>query len=314
MGLTVSTVAPTLRLTTRAAIKAELSGTFTAADDLLIDSFLDQASAAIVSHTRRMFARESYTETLGGYGDIRLQLARTPVVAVTVLTIMSNVVTDFGIEDEDKGWLYMRCFAGTSGFSWQRTQFPWTAGRYIGLSGSGAWLDQGTPLPDQEIPSISVDYTAGYILPSQFLSAVTISAANADSSFNDSASGFPVLLKAGDIVETSGFTNAANNSRWLVTGTPTTAKIVVTGTVTTEAAGATVAVKFRPPSSHRPFDDVEKACIEVVKSWYLSRKDDSNIVEKHAGPMGLRYGEGASGNGALPPTAVALLRNWVRAA
>lgn len=314
MGLTVSTVAPTLDLTTLAAVKAELGGTFSAGDDAVLSNLITQASSGIVSHCRRPFARESYTETLGGYGDIRLQLARTPLAEVTALTIMSNVVTDFGIEDADKGWLYMRCWAGTSSFSWQRTQFPWTAGRYVGLSGSGAWLDQGTPLPRQEMPSISVDYTAGYILPSQFLVAkTTISASAIDNSFNDSASGFPALLKAGDIIEPSGFVATANNRRWLVTGTPTTAKVIVSGTVTTEAAGASVTVKFRPPSSHRSFDDVEKACIEAVKTWWLSRNEDSSIVEKHAGPMGLRYGEGNE-DGALPPTCVGLLRHWVRAA
>jgi hypothetical protein len=314
MVLSVSTVAPTLRLTTRSAVKAEL-GVTASTDDAIFDSLIDQFSSAIVAYCHRPFARETYSEQLPGYGDIRLQLARTPVVAITTMTLYGQVVTDYGIEDADKGWVFSRTFTGT-GQTWQRSAFPWTAQSYPGLTGGGAWLDQGMPITGQEEPAIVVGYTAGYILPSQYLSAVvTVSAASADNSFNDSASGFPALLKAGDIVETSGFVNAANNARFLVTGTPTTAKILISGTLTNEAAGATGTVKFRPPSIHRPLDDVEKACIEAVKGGYLSRAADPSLIEKQAGPMRIRYSEGRSSEGmGLPPTCVGLLRPWVRLA
>lgn len=312
--LSVSTVAPTLRLTTRAAVKAEL-GLTSAADDALLDQLIDQYSAAIVSYCHRPFARESYSEQLGGYGDFRMQLERTPVVAVTSMTLWGQTITDFGIEDADKGWLFSRTFSG-SGQTWQRQQMPWSAQAYPGLGAGGAWLDQGYPLARQEEPCIAVNYTAGYILPSQYVvDKVTVSASSVDNSFNDSASGFPALLKAGDIVEASGFVTSANNARFLVSGTPTTSKIIVSGTLTTEAASAQITLKFRPPSSHRPFDDVEKACIEAVKTGYLGRRDDSSVIEKQAGPMRIRYSEGRAGEAAgLPPSCVGLLRNWVRAA
>jgi hypothetical protein len=314
MVLSVSTVAPTLRLTTRAAVKAELGITATT-DDALFDTLIDQYSSAIVAYCHRPFARETYAEQLPGFSDIHLQLERTPVVAVTAMTICGQVITDYGIENADRGWLFSRAFSG-SGNTWDRVQFPWSAMRYAGLSAGGAWLDQGIPLDRQEEPTVAVSYTAGYILPSQYLSAVTtVSAATSDDSFIDSASGFPALLTAGDIVETSGFVNAANNARFLVTGTPTTAKITISGNLTTEAAGATVTVKFRPPSIHRPFDDVEKACIEAVKGGYLQRAADPSLIEKQAGPMRLRYSENRGAEGAgLPPTCVGLLRPWVRAA
>ncbi len=314
MVLSTSTVAPTLRLTTRAAVKAEF-GITSASDDAYIDALIDQYSAAIVSYCHRPFAREAYSEQLPGFGDIRLQLERTPVVSVTAMTIYGQTITDYGIENADRGWLFYRTFSGT-GATYQRAGFPWSAQRYAGLGAGGAWLDQGYPLDRQETPVVAVDYTAGYILPSQFSTdVVTVSAASSDSSFNDSASRFPALLKAGDIVEVSGFVSAGNNARFLVTGTPTTSKIVVSGTLTTEAAGPQITLKFRPPSSHRPFDDVEKACIEAVKTGFLSRRDDSSIVEKQAGPMRLRYSEGRAGEAqGLPPTCVGLLRQWVRAA
>lgn len=302
MTLTVSTVAPTLRLTTRSAVKTEL-GITASTDDALFDTLIDQASSAIVAYCGRPFARESYTETLPGFGSINLQLARTPVVSVSSVSDQDgNVITDSAIGDADRGWLY------------RRLGWAWSAQAYGGLGAGGAFLDLGTPLANQEEPHYSVAYVAGYILPAQFVTGTTISAANADSSFNDSAAGFPALLKAGDIVETSGFANAANNGRHLVSGTPTTSKIVTTSTLTTEAAGPSVTVKFRPPSAHRPFDDVEKACIETVKSFYLSRTTDSNLIEKQAGPMRLRYAEDKAGAPGLPATCVGLLRPWVRAA
>jgi len=310
MPLTVNTVAPTLRLTTVAAVQAELG---ISTDTSLLGSMVDAASAAIVSYCRRPFARESYTEELPGFGDIRLQLARTPIAAVTSLTLYGETVTDYGIEDADKGWLFMRVWNGTSSYDWPRSQFPWSPLNYIGLSGAGTWLDRGTPLARQEMPVAAVDYTAGYILPSQFMAPTTVSVDGTDDSFNDSASGFPSLLKAGDIIETSGFANAANNARFKIL-TATTAKITISGSLTTEAAPvAATSIKFRPPSSHRPFDDVEKACIEVVKTYYSSRKDDSDLVEKSAGPMRLRWSESGDHWG-LPAAAVGLLRPWVRAA
>lgn len=313
MPLTVTTVAPTLRLTTLAAVTAELGQA--SSDNALVNTLIDQASSAIVAYCHRPFARETMTETLPGFNDMRLQLGRTPVVSVTAVTIYGQIITGYGVESADRGWLYFTSYSG-SGNAWDREQWPSSQLRNAGLSASGRFMDMGTPLPRQDEPVISIDYTGGYILPSQFLvAATTVSAAAADSSFNDSASGFPALLKAGDIVETSGFATAGNNSRFLVTGTPTAAKITVSGTLVNESAGTAITVKFRPPSSHRQFDEVEKACIETVKSWYSSRRDDSNLIEKQAGPMRIRYSENrASENAALPPVCVGLLRAWVRLA
>src|SRR5262245_20240124 len=156
MGIiSVSTVAPTLRLTTRAAVKAEL-GIDEATFDAIFDALIDQYSAAIVSYCHRPFARESLSEQLPGFGDIRLQLTRTPVVAVTAVTVYGQTVTDYGIEDADAGWIFSRTLAGT-GQTWQREAWPRTAQLYPGLSGGGAWLDQGFPLARQDEPAIAVD-------------------------------------------------------------------------------------------------------------------------------------------------------------
>lgn len=302
MGLTVTSMAGSTRLCTVAAVQAELG---ISTDASLLADMVDRATAAIVSYCNRDFARATFTETLPGFGGIMLQLAKTPIVSVSTVTdFSSQVITDYSIEDRERGWLYRRL-----GWIWPVQTWP-------GLSGSGALLDVGTPLPNQEEPWFSVAYIAGYILPSQYvIGATTISADTTDDSFNDSASGFPTNVVAGDVVETSSFTNAVNNGRFIVTGTPTAAKIPVTTNLVTEAAGSARTVKFRPNAScRRNLDDLEKACIEAVKTWYLRRKDDADIVEKQMGPARVRYNEQQSGGDMLPPSCVGLLQPWRRAA
>ncbi len=302
MALSVTTIAPTVFLTTVARAK-EGAGITTSADDALLDRLVRAASAAIVSHCGRHFAREAYTETLPGFGSIHLALSRTPVITVSAVTQSGNVITDYEIANRDEGLLY------------RRAGWDWTAQVFMGLSSGRRFMDMGTPMPRQEEPQFSVSSVCGYILPSQFrLSLATLFALASDNSFNDSAAGFPELLKAGDVIETLGFTNSANLGRFVVTGTPTTSKIPVVATLTAESAAAGRSILFHPPAGCRPFDDVEAAAIETVKSWYLGRKEDSNVIEKALGPARLRVGEDESSKQGLPPLAARLLRPWVRAA
>lgn len=290
-------MAPYTRLTDLQSVKDALDITVTTFDNILRD-LIDAATAAIVSYCHRPFGREAYTETLPGFGGINLQLRRTPIVTVSTVTVNSATYTDYSIGEAGRGWLYRQ--AGWS----------WTVQCYMGLSGGGAWLDRGQPLPNQEEPQVSVSYVAGYIMPEQDV-ATTVSVVAADQSFNDSASSFPALLKAGDIVFASGFTNAVNNGQFVVTGTPTTSKIIVSSTaLVNEAAGAGKALKV----SNLPAD-LEQAARETAKTWYLSRKDDPTIVEKQAGPMRLRYSEQQDMlQLGLPASVIGLLRPWVRAA
>lgn len=305
MALTVTTIAQKTRLTTAARVQAELFGG-TATDTTLIEAEIDRATAAILAYCHRPFTREAYTETLGAFNDIHLQLARTPIVGTpSSVSWNTSVLTDWSVADREKGWLY------------RRLGWSWTAQVRGGLIGTGAWLDQGWPLPRQEEPQFSVDYVAGYLLPDDNVTATTISAAAADNSFNDSAAGFPALLKAGDVITVSGFTGAgaaAANKRHVVTGTPTTSKVQVTSTLVDDAAGETVTITFQT----LPYD-VEKACIETTKAYYLQRYDDPNIEEKQVAVMRLRFGARGgqtifSDPQGLPPNVVGLLRPWVRAA
>lgn len=297
MGVSVSTIAPSLKLTTVTRVKAELGITSTS-DDALLGDIVDRASDAVGSYCHRTFAREVVSETLPAYGGIHLQLDRTPVISVSSVTQNSSTVStaDYSIADAERGWLYRRAGWG------------WTAQTYEGLHSTWAWLDQGFPLPGQEEPNYVAAYTAGYILPSENVTSSAISAASADNSFNSTGALFPSLLKAGDVITVSGFTATANNKRWKVSGTPTTSKVIVDGTLTTEAVGQSVTIIFQTLPR-----DVEKAAIETAKAYYLQRKDSGDWIEKQVGAMRLRKSEAdVSQLLGLPASAIGLLRPYVR--
>jgi hypothetical protein len=299
LGVTVSTIAPSLKLTTVTRVKSELGLTSTS-DDALLSDIVDRASDAVESYCHRTFAREVVSETLPGYGGIHLQLARTPVITVSSVTQNSSTITstDYSIADPHKGWLY------------RRSGWGWTAQTYEGLHSTWAWLDQGFPMPGQEEPNFTAAYTAGFILPSENVTSTAISAAAADNSFNSTGGLFPSLLKSGDVITVSGFAATANNKRWKVTGTPTTTKVVVDGTLSTEAVGASVTIQFQTLPR-----DVEKAAIETAKAYYLQRKDSGDWIEKQVGAMRLRKSEAdVSQLLGIPASAIGLLRPWVRVA
>lgn len=72
-------------------------------------------------------------------------------------------------------------------------------------------------------------------------SAATVDAVDSDNSFNDSGSGFPVLVP-GQWVRVGGFANAANNG-WFEIVTRTTGKLVVTGgTLVNESESPTITI------------------------------------------------------------------------
>lgn len=296
MGLSVTTIAPTMLLSTVARIKTEF-GILVATYDALIDTLLRQAGAMAQTYCQRVFPRQVYTESAPGFGGPYFRLRHAPVVVLTSSKYDGSALSDVSIAHAEEGLLY------------RQSGFDWTAQVHAGLQAGGLWMDIGMPIPLSEEELWEHVYAAGWIVPAQDkVSIATISAAAADDSFNDSASGFPSLLKAGDIIETSGFSNAANNGRFVVTGTPTTAKIIVDGSLVDEAAaaGRTLLVSNLP-------GDIERGVIEIVKSLYANRATDSNIIEKQAAVMRLRYSEGrASEHLALPPSALGLLRPYVR--
>lgn len=300
MGLSVATRATTFRLTTKERVKLEVS-TIPSSDDALLDFLNDAASDAIQSYCNRAaapFARQAYTETLGAFGDVSLMLKGTPLVVVSTVLQDGSPLTDWSIEDAATGIIH------------RRNQFFWTAQLNPGLGGRQTWPSVGSPIPGSEEKRFSVSYVAGYLMPSQDLTAKsTVSASAVDSSFNDSASGFPALLQAGDTFTAAGFTNAANNGTFTVSGTPTTSKVVVTATLTTESAPSSTSFIFRT----LPYD-LEAAAVETIKAWYFDREKSSATLRERVGATDTQYADPFRLRSAIPATAIGYLNGYRRAA
>jgi len=297
-GLTITTPFPTAKLTTLARLKSVLGVTSTT-DDTVMTNAIGRASAAAEKYCGRTFVRQTYTELGPAFGGIEFLTKEAPVVALGTVTFNSNTLTDVTVGDKQQGVLY------------RKNGFDWTAQSFGGLAGGGKLWDVGTPIVGQEEPLWSVGYTAGFIPAGYDVTAGTLKVLATDDSFNDTDSGWSSVygfLKAGDIIETSGFTNGANNGRHVITGTPTAVKIATTSTLTAEATstGRTVSVQDLPL-------DVEQAVLETAKTYYQQRKTDSAVVEKQMGMARLRFSEqGGAGEPGLPPRAIGLLRPWVR--
>ena len=297
-GLTITTPFPTAKLTTLARLKSVLGVTSTT-DDAVMTNAIGRASAAAEKYCGRTFVRQTYTELGPAFGGIEFLTKEAPVVALGTVTFNSNTLTDVTVGDKQQGVLY------------RKNGFDWTAQSFGGLAGGGKLWDVGTPIVGQEEPLWSVGYTAGFIPAGYDDTGGKLKVLSADNSFNDTDSGWSSVygfLKAGDIIETSGFTNGANNGRHVITGTPTSVKIATTSTLTAEATstGRTVSVQDLPL-------DVEQAVLETAKTYYQQRKTDSAVVEKQMGMARLRFSEqGGAGEPGLPPRAIGLLRPWVR--
>jgi hypothetical protein len=304
---TITSVAPTRRLTRVEFVVAELGGSFTADQKRIIERLIDAITAAIEGWCEvKSFAREAFYETLKGYGELTVNVERRPIVALGTVTIDSNVVTDVTIENADEGELY------------RKAGFGWTAQHGFSLTGGQTWPAFGQPMAGMEEPLIGVEGTGGLIMPEQFLLDVdTVSVVAADKSFNDSAGRFPKLLKAGDLVLTSGFTDPANNGRFIVAASPapTPSKICVTDTLVNEAAGSPRTVKFDAPAHCRSIDGLIRAANIAVKAAYLTNADDPEVIERQVGQLRTRKSEGFNVDPLLPlqGEAIGYLRPWKRA-
>lgn len=306
--LTVTVVAPSRRLTRVDIVEAELGVQLTTDQKQTIARLIDAASSAIEGHCGvASFAREYVTETLAGYDELELNLSRRPVVALNSVSIDSSIVSDVTIAEADDGAIY------------RRAGWAWSAQNAFSLSGRGTWPAFGHPRAGREEPTISAQYWGGYILPEQWaLGLKTLSVSAADNSFNGPAGTFPALLKAGDVVHASGWTNAANNGRFVVATppAPTTSKIVVSGaTLVTEAASdAPRSLAFHPPAQCRSFEGLQRGALITVKAAWLTVADDPKVIERQVGQLRTRRGEGFNEDPtlALPGEALGYIKPWVR--
>lgn len=133
MALTIIEAAAETKLTTIAAARAELQVS-SGADDAYLATLIDQASDAVRSWCKRVFAVETVRESI--YPDKpgkSLMLSRWPVVVITAVTINGVAEDVANVEAEDSGHLFRLDASGC------RTSWP--SGRIV------------------------VEYSAGYVLP-----------------------------------------------------------------------------------------------------------------------------------------------------
>lgn len=146
MSITVDTAAPSKDLTTLPNVKGVLG--LDMSEDAYILQRIRRISSAIERHCRRVFARETVTETLPGNGRTLLLLSRTPIVSISSLTIDGDAQTapdDYSIRDREVGSLFR--------------EKGWPSSEYD----RGSFTPQGS---NQFKESISVTYVGGYVLPS----------------------------------------------------------------------------------------------------------------------------------------------------
>ncbi len=115
MSITITTPSSTRQLTTLANLKA-VAGITAITDDTLLGLIIDRQSAAIETFCNRIFAKQTYTETIAGNGTNKLRIAQYPLVSVTSITNDEITVasTDYTTQDRESGYIY-------SNYGWYNT-------------------------------------------------------------------------------------------------------------------------------------------------------------------------------------------------
>lgn len=119
------------------------------AQNARLERYIRRASAKVSSLANRVWAEERVTETVRAHGRTQLMLERSPIVEVHEVTYDAEVLTDWEIHDRGAATLY------------RRTGWLWGVGLMSERAGIGDF-----PAPNSEDANYTVDYTAGYQLPS----------------------------------------------------------------------------------------------------------------------------------------------------
>jgi len=134
------------RLTTLSTVKEEL-GIADSSKDTLLQNLIDQASAYVEHYCNRIFALQKYKETVAAHGGLYLALSMRPVIDVESVKENGQLITDYVLETPDSGLLYRK-----AGWGWKPML---------------NWVITWQPLPNADMQTYEVVYTAGYILPSE---------------------------------------------------------------------------------------------------------------------------------------------------
>ncbi len=143
--LTVTTTSTSEYLTTLASMKAQMGITTSSDDDVWTDNIL-AAGDACATYVGYWPLRQMYSETVAGYGSLRLLVSATPIRQISSIRIDGQLVDPAtyyvekplaGIIHRDKGW-------------------PWTAGVEYDL--------ESHVVPQSELKRFTVIYEAGWVL------------------------------------------------------------------------------------------------------------------------------------------------------
>ena len=144
MALTVTTPAQETNLVELARAEAEIPGL---AENPYRDALIAEVSDFVESYIGWRLCRQTYSETVPGFGGLYLLVSQTPIVTVDSITQRSTPIIDHVISDPEVGEIY------------RRRGWAWTAGGVQELT--------SFPAPNSETPDYTIVYTAGYLLPGQ---------------------------------------------------------------------------------------------------------------------------------------------------
>ncbi len=147
MALTVKTAADSTRLCLAGDIMDEMD--VDPDDSATLDKMIQQASDAIVKYCGRYFAKQTYEETVAGFGDCHLMLSVCPVISITSISYNGTTITDYTLQEPESGLVYRE-----AGWLWTTKSF-------------GGVIRK--PMPLGEEFEYTIEYEAGYDLPDQLL-------------------------------------------------------------------------------------------------------------------------------------------------
>jgi len=250
--VTVSIATPpaSTALTTVARLKSEMGITSTDYDTFLA-VLVTQATEQVYAWAGRPLYRAKWTETRNGSGRTQITLARYPIASLDSITYGEDTITDAIVESSASGILFLG-----DAFTRAIDDTRWT-----------------------------FTYHAGYLLPGDDFDGTA--SVNGTTEAYESSALFTAaaLLKAGDTIKASGFTNAANNGLKIVSTTAaTTSAITVTQNLTTEASAASRMLRL----SNLP-GWIERACIDLCKLAFKARDRDPAVSDVRIGDASVSW-------------------------
>jgi hypothetical protein len=145
MAVTIQTAADLTDLTTVAAVKLTMGTTDTSEYDGLIARLITAATKALMEYSGKKFALQTYVETMTGADSPILVLSNVPVVGTPIVTVDSEPVVDFVVQDAEKGILYRES-------GWYRVAWlGWNVERMV--------------IPGTDKLDIQITYQAGWTMP-----------------------------------------------------------------------------------------------------------------------------------------------------